>query len=180
MSKAPSLFDKLMIAKELRFEEGSVELFGNRIVMPPAALFAEYIRRVGNDPKYTDLLYESARISFREGMGKDLKKKFKFNMNDFFNWLPKIATLAGWGVLTIPKFIPERMYGVIECKNSPIVNELKGSVKGPVDHILRGFITAGAETTYGEVADITTIEEECENEGYGACKFVVFDRLSNK
>lgn len=172
MSSTPSLFDKLMIAREMQFSNGSVSMFGHRVVMPPARLFSEYIKMVDNDPKYTDLLYESARISFREGMGKDLQKRFKFHINDFFNWLPKISALAGWGDATIDQFIPEKHYGIITCRDSPVVRGLKGSVHGPVDHVLRGFITGSTETMYGIVEGISTVEVECENDGYKMCKFV--------
>ena len=70
MDSIPDFFDKLMIAKEMKFDQGSIKLFGHSVVLPPAKLFSEYIRMVGNDPKYTDLIYEAARVSFRDGMGK--------------------------------------------------------------------------------------------------------------
>ena len=172
MDSIPDFFDKLMIAKEMKFDQGSIRLFGHSVVLPPAKLFSEYIRLVGNDPKYTDILYESARVSFREGMGKDLQKRFAFNIGDFFNWLPRISGLAGWGSSTITQFIPEKRYGIIITRGSPVVEELRGSVHGPVDHVLRGFITGSTESMYGIVEGMTTVEVECENDGYKECKFI--------
>ena len=177
MSSVLNLFDRLMIAKELNFSQGSISLFDHRVVLPPAMLFSEYIYLVNNDPKYTDILYESARVSFRDGMGNDLQKRFKFSLNDFFNWLPKIAALAGWGDSSIKQFMPEKRYGIIECRGSPVVQELRGRVHGPVDHVLRGFITGSTESMYGIVDGMNTVEVECENDGYRVCKFIFNPKL---
>ena len=43
---------------------------------------------------------------------------------------------------------------------------------GPVDHVLRGFITGSTESMYGVVEGMSTVEVECENDGYRECKFI--------
>lgn len=164
------IIGKLMITRELSFGNGRINLFGNRAVLPPARIFSEYIRLSNNSPESANLLYESARISFREGIGKGLGMKFRFSVNDFFKWLPNIGSLAGWGRVTAKEFLAEKSYGVVFLEDSPIVADLKGVVKGPVDHVMAGFINGAAEATVRTT--IETREEECVVDGFPICKFV--------
>jgi predicted hydrocarbon binding protein len=164
------IIGKLMITRELSFGNGRISLFGSRVVLPPARIFSEYIRMTNNSPEAAHLLYEAARISFGEGMGPALGRKFRFSVNDFFNWLPNIGALAGWGKITAKEFIAEKSYGVVLLEDSPIVSDLKGAVKGPVDHVLAGFINGAAEATLRTAVE--TKEEECAVEGAAMCKFV--------
>lgn len=172
MSELPPLdiIGKLMITRELSFGNGRITLFGNRAVLPPARIFSEYIRLSNNSPESARILYEAARISFREGIGKSLGVKFRFSVNDFFRWLPNIGALAGWGKVTAKEFLAEKNYGVVLLEDSPIVADLKGSVKGPVDHVMAGFINGAAEATLRSGAE--TKEEACTIDGAPACKFV--------
>lgn len=171
MDNAPlDLIGKLMITRELAFGDGKIDLFGLRMVLPPARFFSEYIRLSNNSAQSAALLYEAARVSFREGIVKRAGAKFSFGVNDFFKWLPGIGSMAGWGRITIVELFAEKQYGMVRVENSPVVADLRGKIRGPVDHALAGFMCGGAEAVLQ--TQMRCIEEECAVDGASMCRFV--------
>ncbi len=165
-----NFLDKLMIAKEISFGDGKIELLGNRVVITHASFYSVYGKIIEGSPEKIFDYYYAAKVSFRDGMAKSMGKRFSFNFNDFFKWLTDIASFAGWGTLKWKDLDREKMHGVIIVQDSPIATSLKGTAKGPVDHVIRGFIAGGASGSLNK--DVDAFEEECIAMGAAACRFV--------
>jgi predicted hydrocarbon binding protein len=165
-----NVFEELMLARQLSFTVGDIHLLGNRVTIVHATFWAEYTMRMNEDPKKVFELYDSAKISFRDGMAKSIGKRYGLSFNDFFKWLTDIAMLAGWGKLTWVDLNDTNKTGIILVDNSPVVEVLKGKVHNPIDHLIRGFIAGGASGWLN--TDIDAIEEECAAMGAPQCKFV--------
>jgi predicted hydrocarbon binding protein len=173
-----NFFEELMIAKQLSFSPGTIELLGNRVTITHGTFFADYTSRINDNPESVIQLYESAKVSFREGMAKSIGKKYGFSYNDFFKWLTQIAMLAGWGKLTWADLNESNKSGIILVDNSPVAGLLKGKVGLPVDHLIRGFIAGGASGWLN--TDVDAVEEECFSLGATQCKFVFRPKVDFK
>lgn len=165
-----NFFEELMVAKQLSFTQGDIKLLGNRVTITHATFFAEYTMRVNEDNEKLINLYESAKVSFRDGMAKSIGQRYGFSYNDFFKWLTQIAMLAGWGKLTWLDLNDKDKSGVISVQDSPVAEILKGKVKNPIDHLTRGFIAGGASGWLN--TDVDAIEDECSALGAAGCRFV--------
>ena len=165
-----SIFDEFMLARQLSFNDGSITLLENRVVIVQAKFFTDYSLAIEGNLDRISELYEISKNSFTEEMGKATGKNFEFNFNDFFKWMTKVAMLAGWGKLTWGDVYQKNKSGVIFMENSPIAEVLKGKVKSPIDHVIRGFIAGGASAAFN--ADIDATEEECVALGAQKCKFI--------
>jgi len=165
-----NIFDKLLLAKEMSFTEGKIQVLGNRVVLPPANFFSEFASRINDSPEMVDIVYQSAKVSFRDGIAKTIGKKYGFNINDFYRWLTDIATMAGWGILKWEEFDAESKKGVIFVEDSPVASDLKGKVKSPCDHVVCGFIAGGTSALFME--DMDVVETECLALGAPRCKFI--------
>lgn len=158
-----------MVARQIDFKEGSISLFTNRIVMAPATFLLEFTKAIEGSPEETHSLYESAKTSFKEIVTKDVRT-YKFSVNDYIKWLFEISSFSGWGLLTLESLEIEKKSGSITMLNSPVSEGLKGKVKLPCDHIVRGFIAGALSIAFKE--DIECAEMECVGSGAARCRFI--------
>ncbi len=165
----PSIFDQLTLLRQLSFKDGDIRLMGNRVVIIHANFFYDYCMQINDSPEKVSELYSSAKSSFKVGIAESIGKNYGFSFNDFFNWMTKIAILAGWGNIKWEGLEEGDGIGKISVENSPIAEHLKGKVKSPVDHLIRGFIAGGASASLQK--DIDALEEECVATGAPHCSF---------
>ena len=164
-----SIFEKLSMLRQLSFTDGEIRLLDNRMVILPANILAAYTEKINESQELVLELYHSIKDSQIEGFAKLVGKSFSFSFNDFVKWMPDIFALAGWGIIEYKELDPDKHTATLTVARSPVATALKGKVKTPVDHLIRGFI-AGAATAAFKV-DIDTIETECAALDAQACKF---------
>ena len=161
---------KLVLARQVRFEKGSVSLLNKRVVMFNSSFFSCFINRNHEEPKQMQTLYYSVKDSFSkdfaEGVGKD--RQFKFR--DFVEWMTGLAMMTGWGVFSWENLKEDKFEGIIYVEKSPVVMDLKNTAKYPVDHAIRGFIAGGASAAFKKNIDV--VEEKCQALGDKKCRFV--------
>lgn len=166
-----NLFEKLLLARQISFTDGRIELLGQRVVISNANLFSEYTFRINDKPELVFDLYDSVKSSFAEDFAKGLGKEFGFAFKDFVKWMTDLSNMTGWGMFTWEYYDEAKKSWVITVEDSPISKKLNGKVNKPVDHIIRGFIAGGASAALRENMDV--IEEECVALGAGKCRFIL-------
>ncbi len=166
-----NVFDELLMAKQISFEQGGVAILGNRVVMPPVAVLGEYSKNINDSPEQIGMLYGSIKRNFEEMVKTSFVKEYGFGLNDYMKWMTKIALLTGWGNFTWAEVDKQKKWAVIIIDNSPVGVRLAGKVKKPVDHAVRGFIAAAVALMLKSDADC--MEEECIALGAKKCKFVI-------
>ncbi|MDE1804263.1 MAG: hypothetical protein KGH59_00560 [Candidatus Micrarchaeota archaeon] len=171
-----SLFDELMLARQLSFGDGKIELLGQRVVFIEADFISKYIEDINNDPKLVLEMYESTKKTMINGFGVDIGKKYSFSFKDYAKWFVDLAKLSGWGLIAWEEIDEELHKGVISVQNSPMTNYLKGKVTKPCDHVIRGLMAGGASSAFK--TDLDILETECESLGSPKCKFII-DSLNN-
>ncbi len=165
-----NIFEKLMIARQISFKDGSVYVVGARVVVPPAAAISEHSLMINENPEYVQTLYESSKEGFRQTLVEGLPKLHGFDVNDFMKW-SELSIVTGWGVFDWQDLDYGKKSATVLLENSPVGTMLAGKVKKPVDHIARGFIAGTAEVAFKEEVDC--VEIECVALGAKRCRFAV-------
>ncbi len=164
-------FKRLMLARQLSFTEGRIELMKQGIVMVPSEFFGKYILEANEDKEAVYKLYYAGKEIMREKFGIDMGKSYGFGVNEYSTWFVDIAKLSGWGNIKWEARNEKNHNGIISILNSPIANYAMGKVKSPCDHVIRGLMAGGASSAF--VDDVDIIETECIALGNKSCTFII-------
>lgn len=157
---------KLLFARQLTIEKGSLIILGHRFMMIPAETVAHLLKEGKNIIKplycaskengklYADVLMKSFKITTTQ--------KLEELMINTFN-------LAGWGELEIIKNDFKNRIGVAHIKNSVIAMQY-GKSKEPVCHTNRGFLAGGACRVHK--SEVDCVEIKCIATGNAYCEFI--------
>lgn len=165
-----SLFDELTMIRQLTFKDGTIKLLEQRIVISPSIVFSDYSMAINDSPDKVAEFYKSIKSSSKDNFAESVGKSYGFNFQNYFDWMTKIVVLSGWGRWKWDLLDEEKKMGKISVSESPVAENLKGKVKCPVDHVIRGFMAGGASASLK--IDIDVVEEECVALGAPQCKFV--------
>lgn len=169
-----NLFEELSLARQLSFSEGTIKLLNYRLTMINSHYIANYIKEIEDDRELTAQFYKSIMESIIEAWGPIIMKEFKFGFHETTKWWVELVKLAGWGIPTWLYESPTSHSGRTTFKNSALLPFLKGKVKYPCDHLMRGCMAGGISAVYN--TPIHVIEIECEALGAQTCRFV-YDEL---
>ncbi len=165
------LFKKLLMAGQIKFEEGNIIFMNSRVLISPAELFANLMDKFKDDENICLEFYRASKFTHIKGFAEEVSKKYNIKNMSLVKWLVDSANMGGWGKM---KFIAEddseKMF-ILEVSNS-ISKNMKSDV--PMDHFLRGQIAGGASATFGSEFDC--IERKCIASGDDCCEFVVKPR----
>jgi len=160
---------KLIVNKQLSFEEGSIRLYNQNILMFPVYAMADTLKELERN-KSENLLY----YSFKE-LGikwtKILEKQYKIKKEEiFFDAGAKIISMAGWGIVKVLDADPEKHIVKFKFENSSIAKAY-GKSNHPVCHMFRGMAAGSMCVTYKDNLD--AIETKCKAMGFPACEIIV-------
>ena len=170
MEPEQSTAEHLMIARQLILKDGYIEMMGNRMIMPNSKMLSALILKFNDSKEIVYDIYETTKKSFEEGTALEIGKKYEMDFHGYFEWLTKIAMLVGWGKFSWELLDQDKKVGKIYVENSAIAQDLKGQVKSPVDHFVRGLIAGGASVSLKENIDV--IEQQCLALGAYRCEFL--------
>ena len=84
---------KLILAGQIKFERGRVELLNQKITIFPISVFSTIVE---NNPAVIGDLYSSTKQS-AQLFSTEVQKRYKFEGRELKKWLIDITALAGWG-----------------------------------------------------------------------------------
>lgn len=173
------LFKRLLMMKQIRFVEGEISLFNERVVISPKDTLVAITKFMNKHPEVIPEIYEDIRNSFEKGWALEAKKRYGFKeTRDYFKWLIDLSNIAGWGKSELVSFDSKKIEGKFKTYNSLIGSFYKNKLDSPVDHIWRG-LTAGGLTKVFE-RDIDWFEIKCIAKGDPYCEFIFKTRESFK
>lgn len=162
------IIKKLLFARQLSFEEGSVILLGIPIVMHPVATMVS-IRKILEERNETVLLYRACKDS-----GKiyqlNIKKAFGMDRNKMIEWGINSLTLGGWGKIKIAKLDYDKKMAIIRLDDSSFA-KLYGRSKEFIDDVFRGYAASTGGIIFNK--DCDAVEVKCIAKGDGCCEFLV-------
>lgn len=166
-------FRKLLMAGQIKFEEGNITFLNSRIVITPAELLINLMERFKDDEKICLEFYKASRFTHIEGFAEEVSKRYGIKQIELAKWLINGANTGGWGVVKFTAEDDFNKMAVIEVRNS-VSKKVKSYV--PVDHFLRGQIAGGASAAFD--MNLDCIERKCMATGDDCCEFVIKPRES--
>ncbi len=162
------LFEKLMLARQALFNDGSIKVFGHRVALG-GDWMGVYIGRINNTEKVRTV-YKDAKMASYEFYLR-LGKAYSFSAADYLRWVADLSDFGGWGIPKWADADKDNKRGMFTVTDAPVGAFLKGKVDAPCDHILRGMMAGGAKA--GFKTEIDVVELECAALGKKECRFVM-------
>jgi predicted hydrocarbon binding protein len=164
-----SVVTKLFLTKQVKFEEGRLELMGIRDCFTPLDTYMEIQKNLVSRGK-SDMIYQSSKKASFEWLRK---------LGSLFNGLTQskaislgidIIELSGWGQLYLEKVDFNKKIAFFKVVDSTLARKYGNSAK-PVDYMMRGLLAGGLGFIMKE--DLDCYETECAASGADVCRFVV-------
>lgn len=165
------IFKKLLMAGQVRFEEGNITFLNSRVLIAPSGLFTNLMEKFKNDEKICLEFYRASKFTNIEGFAREVSKQYKLKQLELAKWLINTGNAGGWGVVKFAVEDDKNKMAVIEVRNG-ISGKMKSKI--PVDHFLRGQVAGGASAAFG--MDFDCIERKCMACGDDCCEFVIKPR----
>ncbi len=165
-----SFLEKLMLSKQIKFEDGQTEILKQRVIFVPSDFLGEYTFEILREPELVKLIY----FTLKQGVnnfGEQIMRTYGSTITDYSKLLRDLSDLAGWGKTTYESLNIEQGSATLIIENSPVSSYLKGRVNLPCDHISRGVIAGIASIALKK--DLDVLEIECIATGNKACKMVL-------
>ncbi|MBI3412545.1 MAG: hypothetical protein HY051_00500 [Candidatus Aenigmarchaeota archaeon] len=159
----------LLAHKQLQFEEGSIKLLGqNVVIFPFDNLFS--IQKIIEDGNKTQELYLASKE-----LGKNwIKNLFKFYKMDTIqeqaHWGERVFTLAGMGKMKVVTWNTKDSTTIYRAYESTTA-KYYGNVDRPVCHIPRGWFAGASSTFFNK--DLDGMEVKCMSKGDKYCEFFI-------
>lgn len=167
------LFGKLLIGRQLEFDNGKINLIGQPMVMMPVVTIAKMQHHIEKKSKLRklgeDALYNAAKDAGIDYMGRYRKNYGVTSPTKLLEWAINSMHLAGWGQFTVSKFDVKKAIAEFKVENSPFAIEI-GKRRYPVDHIIRGYIAGGLYVMFNRKVECK--ETKCIATGYPHCEFI--------
>ncbi|MBN2202796.1 MAG: hypothetical protein JW700_01225 [Candidatus Aenigmarchaeota archaeon] len=152
-----SLITKLLVSKQLKFEEGRIVFLEEPMVFVPIEFYIHLTKEIAKKRRDKMEVYLDA---WKAGVIFMRNVAQRYSMSRFeerYNEAMEIISSAGFGDYQTLDFVPAK-YAYFKILNNPIAEKFFPSKK-PVDHVLRGFNAGGGSPVHERI--INTIETEC-------------------
>jgi len=160
---------ELLISKQLKFEEGEIELLGEYVLMVPVNFFVEATKvAIKGGKRAINDLYFSAWTSGFAIVDKFIERYHLHKFEERYKIAMDVLALAGIGDYKTIEFLPTKISHFKVFKN-PIARKFYPSKK-VVDHFLRGANAGGGTLVHERI--INCVELDCEAINGKECEFV--------
>jgi len=167
------MFKKLLMAQQIKFEEGNISFLNSRVLIAPSELFINLIEKFKDNESICLELYRASKFCNIKGFADEVSIKYKLKQMELAKWLVNTGNVSGWGKIKFTSEDDSNKMAIIEVRNG-ISEKVKSKI--PVDHFLRGQIAGGASAAFD--IDFDCIERKCMAIGEDCCEFVVKPRKS--
>ncbi len=168
-----SFFEKLMLAREISFKEGRIEYLRNSRLMLLSEIFlSTYTESMMDSKKELLRLYKNCKEDMRDGFIKKITGSHgNTSRGRMLGLLNQTTEFGGWGRYEYEFVNEEARRTIIRMSDGIVSSALKGKVKKPCDHILRGFAAGGMSVMFD--SDVDCVEISCAAIGDPFCRFAV-------
>jgi len=163
-----SLFKKLMLMRQLRFEEGNITLLNRRMIFFPLELSISFTKFLLDNPNTIPRIYEGVRSEIGDGWASAVKKIYRFKDKNFIETLKDISNLSGWGKSEFVAYDINKLEGIIRSYDQPVGLHFKGKTTVVADHIWRALGAGCGSAIMEEPMD--WIETKCIAKGDPFCE----------
>jgi predicted hydrocarbon binding protein len=166
---------KLIMSRQLVFEEGEIKMLGQNVSIMPVTLFVEMFKQLkkAEPKKYGKIIYSIAE-EVGYNWSKALKKEYKMNSNELIKWDFNTLALAGLGKGQLVNMDLKGKKAVIRVSNSTIARPMTPS-KEAVDFLIAGYIGGSAKIIFSS-EHMVCEETTCKAKLGPQCEFNIFEK----
>ncbi|MBI2938358.1 MAG: hypothetical protein HYY22_09135 [Thaumarchaeota archaeon] len=166
-----SFVDKLLLGRELKFEEGRLSIFDQRVLIVPVELILLLIEKSVADEKFEQAIYDVMKKSVY-GFCQTLAKRRGIEPKKMVDLLINLAEMNGYGKLQLINLDYDKKQAIFHMRSLPSEALLEKKLgKRIVDRYWAGMLAGGASWIFGE--DVDAVETRCVADGKESCEFVV-------
>lgn len=158
----------LLIHKQLGFEEGQINLFGEPIIMFPAYCAVDTLKELEKKGAQNLLYYSFKELGIK--WTTNMIKKYEIKRSDVFNVGSSVIAMAGYGTVKTVKANPESKFIQFQLWKSTLA-KLYGKSDHPIDHLFRGMAAGCMCVAYD--AELDGVETACSAMGAPYCEIIV-------
>lgn len=165
-----NFFNQLFLSQQLKFDEGSLRIFNQPVVMMPAATIVEMQKLIERDQADgAQIIYNAAKNAGVQYVST-FKKQFPQPPEKLLETCLNLLSLGGSGKITVVKFDFAGKKAIFHVTGSPWAI-LRGKESFPVDSFLSGFFAGGCEEIF-DARPMNVREITCQAMGASYCEFV--------
>ena len=168
-----SFVDKLLLSRQLKFEEGRLTIFDQRVLIVPVELILLLIEKSVVDRKFERLIYDVMKKSVYN-FCQALANRRGVKPKEMVRILINLAEMNGYGKLELIKLDYENKEAVFHMRHLPSELITKQARSKIADRYWAGMLAGGASWIFGKDVDAT--ETRCVADGKESCEFVVSGR----
>jgi len=164
-------FKKLLMARQLTFEEGQIKVADEISIMvhgPALVKLSDMlIKSMGKEG--INYIYESSKESGRI-LAQAFKRKYGLTGMKLADLIKNLAMMGGWGKIEFLNFDFKNNSVIGKITDSPFA-ELTEFRNKKMCHISRGFIAGALSVVFG--TDVDCIEVKCKADGSEFCEGII-------
>ena len=164
-----AFLDKFIYTSTLKYVHNNFYLADVPFMLVPSDLLVGVCGE--QNPDFDKMFYSDVRKSTLKRLIKQFDLHFGLSSGKSLTLFHDFFTASGWGGVEITNIDDTEKRAIISVSNSPMATALKGKVKFPVDHMLRGVL-AGIFSNYFKLP-MECVETKCFALGDKNCEFVV-------
>lgn len=161
-------YDKFVFVNQLKFRNYNFSLADIPFVILPTDIIAGICAI--EEPELSKKVY----YSVKSAVLKDLAPRFKLEVGTeqekFLKFSETYFTASGFGLLQNIQLDFEKNRAIVSVSNSAVAQLLRGRVKAPCDHVLRGILAGLFSAAFK--SDIECVEHKCSALHDNSCEFV--------
>jgi len=164
-----SFYDKFIFTNGLQYKHNNFFLVNLPFLICPTEIVIGLLNT--DNPAFERHVYYNVKHSVRDRLVAQFGLEFGFKGEKMVNFLERYFVASGWGDIRNVDLDFDAKKAIIRVKNNPLTGRLRGKVKTPSDHILRGIFAGLFSKVFGE--GVECVETHCIALGEEDCEFII-------
>lgn len=161
-------FDKFVYVNQLKFKDYNFSLINVPFLILPTDIAAGLCGQ--ENEEFNKMLYYAVKQSVTKELSPRFKLDFGMEQERFLKFSETFFTASGFGLLQNIQLDFAKSRAIVSVSNSAVAQLLKGKVKRPCDHLMRGILAGIFSAAFK--ASIECVEHKCSAVHEGNCEFV--------
>ncbi len=164
-----SFYDRFIFTNGLHYKNSNFFLVNLPFLICPTELLSGMLNT--DNPAFERHVYYNVKQSVRERLVSQFGLEFGFKGEKMVNFLEQYFVASGWGNIKNVDLDFQRKKAIVRVLNNPLTGRLRGKVKTPSDHIVRGILAGLFSKVFQ--SNVECVETHCIALGEKDCEFII-------
>ena len=164
-----TFYDRFIFTNGLKYRHSNFFLINLPFLICPTEILSGMLNT--DNPDFERHLYYNVKQSVSQRLVGQFGLEFGFKGEKMVNFLEQYFVASGWGGISNVDLDFEGKKAIVRVVNNPLTGQLRGKVKTPSDHILRGIFAGLFSKVFNE--SVECVETHCIALGEEDCEFII-------